>query len=54
MKPTMLVWLTVCVSLVVALSVTAISGWVLGVVVALALVLEVLAIPLSVNALTTR
>jgi hypothetical protein len=39
----MLVGLAVGVALVLALSATAISGWVLGVVVALALALEVLA-----------
>ena len=46
MKPRVLVWLAVCVGLVLALSVTTISGWVLGAVVAVALTL---AVPLSVK-----
>jgi len=41
-----LVWLAVCASLVVGLSVTAISGWVAGAVLAVVLAL---AIPLSVK-----
>ena len=46
MKPRVLVWLAVCVGLVLALSVSAVSGWALGAVVVAALML---AVPLSVN-----
>ena len=44
MEPRTLVWLAACVGLVLALSVTAVPGWVLGAVGVAALVL---AIPLS-------
>ena len=41
MKPRLLVWLTVCVGLVLAWGAPAPSGWILGTVVAAALVLSV-------------
>jgi asparagine N-glycosylation enzyme membrane subunit Stt3 len=44
MEPRPLVWLAVCAGLVLALSATAVPGWILGAVAAAALVL---AIPLS-------
>jgi hypothetical protein len=46
MKPRLLVWLAVCVGLVLAWSASAPAGWVLGTVVAAALVLS---IPLGVK-----
>ena len=46
MKPRVVVWLAVCVGLILALSATDLPGWVIGSVVAAALVL---AIPISVK-----
>ena len=42
MKPTMFVWLAVCVGLILVLSATDPSGWVLGAIVALTAVLAIL------------